>query len=226
MHRKAAKQHGVRDTWLNEALLRKTMREYEIADFIYVHSDYTRQSLLAEGIEPAKLLTTHLAVNAKFTPPARRPDDGVFRVVYIGRIDTTKGIPLLLEAFSRLSERNAELTLVGGWSTGAMKKFMKSWMARDPRIKMAPGDPLPALQRADVYVHPTYEDGFAYSPMEALACGVPVIVTEDTGMKEHVVEGVNGYIVPTGNWEALLERMEHVLNHPLAATAERPLVNF
>jgi glycosyltransferase involved in cell wall biosynthesis len=91
---------------------------------------------------------------------------------------------------------------------------------------MAPGDPLPALRRADVYVHPTYEDGFAYSPMEALACGVPVIVTEDTGMKEHVVEGVNGYIVPTGNWEALLERMEHVLNHPLAATAERPLVNF
>lgn len=225
MHKVAASKHGIKDTWLNEALIRKVEKEYARADYIYVHSDYTRQSLINEGINPHKLVTTHLKVLPKYKPPVQRPDDGVFRVVYVGRLDVTKGIPLLLEAFSRLSRQNAELTLVGGWSTGVVKKIIKSWMARDARIKMAPGDPLPALQRADVYVHPTYEDGFAYSPMEALACGVPVIVTEDTGMKEHVIEGENGFVVPTGSWEALLERMEHVLNHPLATTAERSLIN-
>ena len=51
--------------------------------------------------------------------------------------------------------------------------------------------------------------------MEALACGVPVVVTEDTGMKEYVEEGVNGYVVPTGHVDALVERLEHLRRHPL-----------
>jgi len=46
--------------------------------------------------------------------------------------------------------------------------------------------------------------------MEAIACGVPVIVTENTGMKEYVKEGVNGYIVPTGSYKAILERLEYL----------------
>lgn len=222
MHRLAARQLGIDDTWLGEGLLRKTLREYEMADFIYTHSEYTRQSLIQEGIDPQKLRATQLNVDPRFTPPQARPADGVFRIVYVGRIDATKGIPLLLEAFARLPKKEAELTLVGGWSSAPMKRRVLAAMQRDPRIRVAPGDPLPALQRADVYVHPTYEDGFAYSPMEALACGVPVVVTEDTGMKEHVVEGRNGYVVPTGSWEAILERLEHLLEHPLAMTAAAP----
>ena len=51
--------------------------------------------------------------------------------------------------------------------------------------------------------------------MEALACGVPVIVTEDTGMKEHVREGQNGYIVPTGDWQAIYERLEYLSRNQL-----------
>ena len=69
---------------------------------------------------------------------------------------------------------------------------------------------MPHLRRADVLAHASYSDGFGYAPMEALACGVPVIVTEDTGMKEHVEEGVNGYVVPTGDVDALVERLEWV----------------
>jgi len=88
----------------------------------------------------------------------------------------------------------------------------------DERITVGPGDPLPLLQRADVFVHPTYEDGFGYAPMEALACGVPVIVTEDTGMKEHVQEGENGYVVPTGSVEATAEALMRIVKNPLATT--------
>ena len=192
------------------------MQEYEEADYIYTHSEYTRQSFINEGIPASKLKQTMLKVDKKFRPPASKPDDGIFRVVYIGRIDATKGIPLLIKAFSNLSTSKAELTLVGGCSSHKMKQKLAKWMYKDNRIKLAPGDPLIPIQQADVYVHPTYEDGFAYSPMEALACGVPVVVTEDTGMKEHVVEGVNGFVVPTGDWEGMLQRMEYLLKHPLA----------
>jgi glycosyltransferase involved in cell wall biosynthesis len=73
---------------------------------------------------------------------------------------------------------------------------------------MAPGDLLPHLQQANVCVHPTDEDRFAYAPIEAIACSIPVTATQDTGMKEYIQKGINGYVVPTGDWEATLERLQ------------------
>lgn len=204
--------------WLHDWEVEKTLQEYELADRIYVHSEYTRRTFEQAGVAPEKLIRTHLHVDARFTPPAQRPHDDVFRIVYVGRLDFGKGIPLLLEAFEALPYAPKELLIVGGWGTRHMRKYMESWLDKDDRITVAPGDPLPHLQRADVFVHPSYEDGFGYAPTEALACGVPVIVTEDTGMKEYVQEGVNGFIVPTGSREAILERLIDLSQHPLAST--------
>lgn len=218
LHQRAKRDSGIDDSWMNEAQQRKTLREYEMADVIYVHSEYVRETFLREGISEAKLKRMYLNVRDRFKPPKVRPNDGVYRVVYVGRIEATKGIPLLIRAFSRLSKKNAELILVGGWSTRAMRRYMEKEMKRDPRISLAPGDPLPILHKADVFVHPSYEDGFGYAPFEALACGVPVIVTNETGMKEYVEEGVNGYIVSAGDWQAIHERMEYIAKHPSAQT--------
>jgi glycosyltransferase involved in cell wall biosynthesis len=214
LHALARQQYGFETSWLNPAQAQKTLQEYAMADVIYANSDYTRDSLIAEGIPASRIQRRNLQVHPRFQPAPRVQEEG-FRVVYTGSVTVMKGIPLLLEAFSRLRDSRAQLTLVGGWATRAMRQYMETWLQRDPRIRIAPGDPLPHLQRADVCVHPTFEDGFAYAPAEALACGVPVIVTEDTGMKELVKEGENGYIVPTGSWEAILERLEHLQRYPL-----------
>jgi glycosyltransferase involved in cell wall biosynthesis len=214
-HADAARMTGIRDSWMNAAQAHKTRREIERADVVHVHSEYTLRSFLDAGVPEHKLRRMSLFPDARFRPPARRVDDGVFRVAYVGRLEATKGVPLLLDAFARLPGRRAELTLVGGASTRSMRRFVERAMRRDPRIRLAPGDPLPVLQRADVLVHPTFEDGFGYAPVEALACGVPVVVTEDTGMKEYVRDGVNGYVVPTGHAGALLDRMGLLARRPL-----------
>ena len=215
LHDRAAQTTGIADSWLNRAQLDKTLAEYEAADCIYVHSDYVRASFLAAGIPERKLVRTHLRVDPRFSPPAHRPDDDGFRVVYVGRLDATKGLPLLLEAFDRLDHPRKEPILVGGWGTRRMKRFLAPWLRR-PDVRHAPGDPRPALHAADVFVHPSYEDGFGYAPAEALACGVPVIVTADTGMKEHVRDGANGFVVPTGRVAPLLDRLQAVAARPLA----------
>jgi glycosyltransferase involved in cell wall biosynthesis len=217
-HEQARERHGIGDSWLHDALMRKTLREYDVADTIYVHSDYTRQSFLDAGVPAEKLERTYLKVDPRFAPPDRRPDDDTFRVVYVGRVEATKGIPLLLEAFSRLSVPDKQLTLVGGWSTRRMRKYMEGWLD-DPSIRMAPGDPVPHLHDADAFVHPTYEDGFGYAPVEALACGVPVVATEDTGMKEYIREAENGFVVPTGRMDPIVERLEQLHRTPTATTA-------
>jgi glycosyltransferase involved in cell wall biosynthesis len=207
-HARAVGRFGIPESWLNPAQFRKTQAEYAMADVIHVASTYSLRAFVAEGIPAERLRLRSFAVAPRFRPGGARPADGVFRVVYVGALTVMKGVPVLLEAFARLSTPDAALTLVGGSTTRRMRRYLEGWRQRDPRIRIAPGDPLPHLQRADVCVHPSFEDGFGYAPMEALACGVPVIVTEDTGMKEHVREGVNGYVVPTGSWEAILERLE------------------
>jgi glycosyltransferase involved in cell wall biosynthesis len=107
-----------------------------------------------------------------------------------------------------LGHKDLRLVLVGGWSSRGMRRFLQDAAARDSRISIGPGDPLPHLRSAHLCVHPTYEDGFAYAPVEALACGVPVLVSEDTGMKDLVDPGVNGMVLPTGELSVLTEAID------------------
>jgi glycosyltransferase involved in cell wall biosynthesis len=100
------------------------------------------------------------------------------------------------------------LVLIGSWKSRGMRRFLESAMAQDQRIAVSPGDPLPHLHEAALFVHAAYEDGFAYAPAEALACGVPVLVNEDTGMKDLVVPGATGLVLPTGDLDALAEAID------------------
>ena len=218
LHGRAANDSGISDSWLNEAQRRKTLQEYAMADSIYVHSDYVRASFLDAGISDSKLIRTILHPAPRFQPPSERSQGSPLRIVYVGRVEMTKGMHVLLEAFDALDRPDATLTLVGGWSSRAVRRYIQAHMDRDSRIVVAPGDPLPVLQQADVFVHPSYEDGFGYAPVEALACGVPVIVTEDTGMQEYVVPGKNGTIVPTGSVDAIVCALEQLADTPLAST--------
>lgn len=206
---------SIESGWLNERQRSQTVKELELADLIYVTSAYSRETFLHEGIPEHKLRTRKLDVSLRFRRPTRGQSGDRFRVLYVGALTVVKGIPVLLEAFSRLQNPDAELILVGGWSTRAMRLYLQGWLRRDSRIRVTHGDPLPFLRTAQVYVHPSYQEGFGFAPMEALCCGTPVIVSADTGMKEHVVEGINGFIVPTGDWKAILERLEFIQDHPM-----------
>jgi glycosyltransferase involved in cell wall biosynthesis len=123
-----------------------------------------------------------------------------------------------LEAFARIQDQDAQLILVGGSGTDDMESYLRAIVASDRRIRIRPGDPLPYLHRADVLVYPSFEDGLGLAPLEALACGVPVIVTEDTGMKEYVLDGKNGYILPTGDIDALVDQLRAIRFRPLRGT--------
>lgn len=213
-------KYPIERPWLNRALYGKTLREYDVADEIQVASGYVLDSFLEAGIPASRLQRTTLMLPDRFSPdPASKPADGVFRAVCVGAITVTKGVPYLLDAFAGL-DGDAELTLVGGWGTRGMRKYMAAAVARDPRVAVGADDPLPHIRRADVLVHPSMSDGFGYAPMEALGCGVPVIVTEDTGMKEYVQEGFNGYVVRTADADAIAERLRQLREHPLVSVPE------
>lgn len=211
LHAAATRRDPVEKPWLSDLHRRKTLAEYAMADVIWYASDYARQTFVQGGVSEKKLHRIHYTTDPRFTAdPAGRPNDGVFRIVYVGALSVAKGTPLLLEAFEKYRDGPAELTLVGGSSTRGMRRYLDAWVRRDPRVRIAPGDPLPHLRRADVYVHPSWEDNLAYAGLEALRAGLPTIVTADTGMKEYVKDGETGYIIPTGQVEPILDRIRQV----------------
>jgi glycosyltransferase involved in cell wall biosynthesis len=206
-----AEESGIERGWLGSRFVNRSLREYELADVVVVTSEYAYVSFLEGGMPPERIKRRSLFVNSRFVVGARRSIDEKFRIVYVGALTAMKGVHVLLDAFSRCDEPYAQLTLVGGWATRHMRRFIEKSLSEDPRIRVRAGDPLPYLQEADVCVHPSFHDGFGLAPMEALACGVPVIVTEDTGMKEHVRQGLNGFVIPTGDAASLLEHLEIML---------------
>ena len=175
-----------------------------------VSTPYVRESFLREGHDEPGCVQFPLTPHPRYTPPGQRDEDrsSTFDVVYVGGLLVAKGVPLLLDAVARLDHSDLRLVLVGGWGTRSMRRYLESARRRDPRVTIVAGDPLPVLQRARLYVHPAYNDGFGYAPAEALACGVPAIVTEDTGMKELIDGGRNGLVVPTGELEVLAESID------------------
>ena len=215
LHARARRRDPIEPSWLNAAQARKTRAEYQMADRIVGASAYTLATFTSRGFHPEKLRRIDFPVASRFCPPPEpRAEDGVFRVVFVGSATVMKGLPLLLDAFAaaELDPRfhTRELFIVGGPASRGMRRRLDAAVAADPRIHRVPGDPLPHLHRADVLAHPSWEDGWAYAPAEALACGVPVVVTEDTGMKEIVRGGENGFVVPTGDATALASGLSKV----------------
>jgi glycosyltransferase involved in cell wall biosynthesis len=187
----------------SQRMLERSLAEYRAADRIYVSTRHVWESFVKEGVAEEALTQFPLTPDPRFGAAGPAPKGQTFELIYVGALSVAKGVPLLIDAVRRLAHADLRLILLGGWASRGMRRFVQQACAADPRITVSRGDPLPQLRGAHVCVHPSYEDGFAYAPAEALACGVPVIVSQDTGMKELVEAPRTGVIVPTGDLDAL-----------------------
>jgi glycosyltransferase involved in cell wall biosynthesis len=206
-HARAYRQYPIERSF-GTHIVERYLREYEQAERIYVASTYAWESFSEQGVPDERLARFPLTPDPRYAPLGGPRSAPTFDVVYVGSLTVAKGVPLLIDAVRRLPHRDLRLVLVGGWRTRGMRRFVEAARARDPRIVLAPGDPLARLRAARVCVHPTYADGFAYAPAEARACGVPVLVSEDTGMKDMLVSERDGVVLPTGDLDALATAIE------------------
>ncbi len=145
------------------------------------------------------------------------PEKPVFLMV--SRIIREKGVLEYCEAARELRKTHSEARciLLGGFdvSLGALKKDDIQGYIDDGSIEF-PGevkDPVKYYEEASVFVLPSYyREGLPRTILEALACGRPVITTDWPGCREAVADGVNGYLVPICNSEALADRMAILCN--------------
>jgi glycosyltransferase involved in cell wall biosynthesis len=196
-------------TWrVCTAGLARTLREIDQADYVLIPSDFVRESFLAEGIPESKLIQMPFGVDVSRFTPAAASEGRPFRAVFVGQVGLRKGVPYLLEAWKRLGWRDAELWLVGR-VLPEIKEVLKTYadLSGVQTVGFL-GAPAAAYQQADIFVLPSIEEGSALVTYEAMACGLPVVTTPNAGSL--IRDGVEGFIVPIRDPDALAARMEHL----------------
>lgn len=213
-----ARRLGIRGAMsiASDWVIEKQAQEYEWADRIYLLSSAARDSFVRFGVPQEKIFINPCGVDlGAFCPGPKR--DNVFRVIQVGGVSLRKGVVTALSAFADFKVTDAQMWFVGGTLEGSeieavAKKFLSS---RVRFIKPVPQFQLNDFyQQSSVFVLASLEDGFGMVVAQAMACGLPVIVTENVGARDLVQDGVNGFVVPVGSPEAITERLRYLYEQP------------
>ncbi len=204
---------GVR-TPHNERIRNQILDEYRKADLIRVMSEHARTTFLRRGFDPGRVFVMPPPIEAAEFPQAEFRES-TFRVSFVGLIEPWKGFHYLIDAFRSLNLPDSELVLWGSSGARPIAEYLNRQMAALPSLKVRGGS-VRSIGYGEVYgkssvlVHPSLTDGFGYVVAEAMASGIPVIVTRNTGAADAVIDGYNGYIVEAGDASALAERIRHL----------------
>lgn len=204
---------GVPLTW-DARVIEKTLIEYEEADFISVPSAYARDTFLEFGVPSAKIVQVPYGVDLSQFSPLPKEDD-VFRVLFCGGLTIRKGVHYLLQAFHELELRDAELLLVGNLSEEITPFLSKYGAANVVHKDPVPFHHLPRIYaQGSVFCLPSLEEGLALVQAQAMACGLPVICSENTGGRDILRDGIDGYIVPIRDVAALKQKILLLYENP------------
>lgn len=180
--------------------------ELLLADCVVVPSQHVRHTLA--GVVPDE----KIRVITYGAPPVQRKkqvsldSSRPLKVLFAGALTQRKGIGYLLEAIDMLRSE-VDLTLVG-------KRFRDNPRVDEACSRWRWYETLPhsgvieVMQEADVLVLPSLAEGSALVVLEALSCGLPVIVTPNTGSLEFVHDGCEGFVVPICNADAIADRLD------------------
>lgn len=201
--------------------------EWALADVIVCPSDFVRQHVIACGGPEKRCVTVPYGVNPRFSVDRTIRTPGPLRVLTVGEVGLRKGSPYVAEA--------AEL--IGGAATFRMagrtnlpenlKRDLSRWV--DLRGVVPRTEVADEFRWADVFLLPSICEGSATVVYEALAAGLPVVTTENTGSV--VRHGLEGFIVPIRNAEAIALALEELaenadLRASMSANALRRAAEF
>jgi glycosyltransferase involved in cell wall biosynthesis len=168
---------------------------------------------------PIQVIPNAIDLSA-FMPPVQRETDGPVRLLYVGRFNTFKNVETLVEAVGKLSRMDVgefELELVGeGEQRSTLERMVSElglarrvhfvgWVARDHIADH--------YRCADIFVTATTWEGMPNTVLEAMACGLPIVGTQASGLRELVHDGLNGYLVPIKDPDALSQALARLIGN-------------
>ncbi|WP_035611031.1 glycosyltransferase family 4 protein [Haloferula sp. BvORR071] len=198
-----------------DSAINRISREIEQADLILCPSVFVKDSMVAEGVPESKCHVRHFGVDTSiFKPRPAVPQKPVF--ISVGSICLRKGHQYLFRAFAELRKTYPEARLI--CIGGLRPDFEKEWPAWQGIVEyhsLLPQQRIPELlQEATAFVLASVEEGFARVLSEAMAAGLPIIATHESGATTVVEDGKQGLIVPARSITALHKAMARLTSDP------------
>ncbi len=193
----------IRAVWCSaETVIAKCERE---ASMIQAVDDSVPISIIPNGVD----------ITA-FQPGEAIPDVGPLRLLCVGRLIERKGQHYLIDAVKRLTDEGVDvrLDLVGAGDARAAYESQMRERGLEDRVRFAgyvPREEIAAYYaRSHVFVLPSYNEGMSVATLEAMAAGLPVVVTRTGGTDELVEEGVNGFVFDWGDVDTLVSHLRRL----------------
>ena len=200
----------------SENTINKEIEEYQIADYISVPSEFVKKTFIMHGIDEKKIIKIPYGVdlNEFNYNSSLKKTNKKFKIISVGTVSIRKGSHYLIKAFTGLNLEDAELVFVGNIEHDFKEllkkfhnlkniKFIKKQKQKDLKI---------FYNESDIFVQCSLEEGLAVVQAQAMACGLPVICTENTGGSEIVDDNINGFIIPIKDIQTLKQRLLTLYN--------------
>ena len=157
-------------------------------------------------------------INTDVFRPLEREDDGVFEIICASRLSKRKGFRYVIDAVAKLLQHhpNIHLTIAGGEgdAEGELKKQVAE-LGLGENVTFTGHyvfeEIVPLYQKADVFVFPSFNEGMSNNMLEAMACGLPIIMTPTGGAEELVRDGENGFMINFADSDAIADKISRLI---------------
>jgi glycosyltransferase involved in cell wall biosynthesis len=205
---------GLKFNKTHPAIYERELAAYQDADMIAIPSIFVKRTFIEQGIPESKLI--HIPYGTSLEQFYQLPKkDNIFRVIHCGGISLRKGVQYLLQAFYELNLPDAELWLVGSLEP-EIKPFLAKYQSENILLKgKYPQNQLLYLySQCSVFCLASIEEGLAMVIPQAMACGLPIIHTTNTGAEDMVRPGLDGFSIPIRDVNALKEKISFFYENP------------
>jgi starch synthase len=200
----------------SDVLLKVEQDEYQSADAIVVASSFTRNTLIENGIPIDKIFINPYGIDTtQFKLKTNFYKGGPVKFLFVGLVDARKGVPLLMDIIQQVDPGKASFTFVGPIEDKVTQLFSKQ---NFPNVHLAGKVPhknlVSIFEEHDVFVFPSYFEGFGLVILEAMATGLPVITTVATAGPDCIDNGEEGFVIQCGDKDALKTSVEYFMQQP------------
>jgi glycosyltransferase involved in cell wall biosynthesis len=198
---------GTRDS--PEKLARKK-QELDLAETVICPSAFVLDSLPEATRLAKKCVVAPFGSPSDWSDESPRTYEKPLRFLFAGALSQRKGLADLFAAMKLVNSRDAELVVMGSaiLPMEFYRRQFSDFIYEPPRSHEAV---LRLMRSCDVLVLPSIVEGRALVQQEAMACGLPIIVTRNAGGEDLVLEGQSGFLVPAGSPAAIAEKIEWFL---------------
>jgi glycosyltransferase involved in cell wall biosynthesis len=191
----------------------RLIQEAQTADYLVSASRSTSEALHEIGIPAARIKEIPYGLSPKHFSRCEpiAPAKPRTRFLFVGKLSAHKGLHILRDAFHSLESPGSELTLIGRPVGDCERRLVREWNDRRVAFVEEVDDIDQMYAGADVFVFPSLVEGFGMVILEAMAAGLPVIVTDRCATV--VRNGVDGFVVSHGSAGELREKMEYLASH-------------